>query len=601
MAEFFEQDEITGKAYDSRLMKRLLVYLKPYVGWVVLAAVLLVVGSLLQLVGPLLIKHAIDTYVTTKDYDGLAMISLAFLAVLVISFGITWAQIYVMQWVGQNAVRTMRLQVFEHIQNMNLRFFDRNPVGRVLTRITGDINALNEMLSSGVVTIIGDVVTLLGIIVFMLLIDVKLALVTLTALPILLIASFIFRAKVRSVYRDIRLHIARLNAFIQEHITGMFVVQLFGRERKSYKEFAGINLDLMKGHHRSVFYYAVFFPIVRVFSAVSLALIVWYGGSEVVQGALTFGTLVAFTQYVERFYRPIMDLSEKYNILQSAMASSEKVFRILDTDPDFEEAPNPTEWKDVDGGVEFENVWFAYNKEEWVIKDLSFKIEPGEKVAIVGATGAGKTSIISLLLRFYDHDKGMIRLDGHDIRKLSMFDIRRQMALVLQDVYLFSGRLDDNIRLGDEDISDEKLIASAKDVNLDRFINTLPDGYSFKIGERGVSLSVGQKQLLSFARALAHDPNILILDEATSSVDTETEMLIQDALDRLMEGRTSIVIAHRLSTIKKVDRIFVMHRGELREAGTHAELLEKKGIYWKLYQLQYRLQDAGEPMKKEAS
>lgn len=601
MAEYFDIDEVTGKAYDTRLMKRLLKYLRPYIGWVFLAALLLIVGSLLQLVGPIVVKYAIDNYVVKKDLDGLGMISLAYLGILILAFLVTWAQLYTMQWVGQKAVYNLRMEIFEHIQSMNLRFFDRNPVGRVLTRVTTDINSLNELLSSGVVTIIGDLVTVFGIIGFMLAIDVKLALVTLTALPILTIAAFLFRAKVRDTYRTIRRHIARLNAFIQENVSGMSIVQLFGREKKTYSRFSGINRDLMRGHHQSVIYYAIFFPIVRVFSAVSLALIIWYGGGQVVEGALTFGTLVAFTQYIERFFRPIMDLSEKYNILQAAMAAAEKVFRVLDTEPDFTEQANPVRWEDCKGEVEFKNVWFAYNDEDWVAKDMTFRIKPGEKVAIVGATGAGKTTLSSLILRFYDHQKGQILLDEHDIRSLSIADIRDKIALVLQDVYLFSGEVDKNIRLGDDEISDEKLIQAAKDVNLDRFIRSLPGGYKFRIGERGVSLSVGQKQLLSFARALAHNPKVLILDEATSSVDTETEMLIQEALDRLMENRTSIVIAHRLSTIKKVDRIIVLHKGELREMGTHDELLEKKGIYWKLYQLQYRLQDTEKVAGKEVS
>jgi len=601
MAEYFDMDEITGKAYDTRLMKRLLKYLKPYVGWVVLAAFLLILGSLLQLVGPIIVKFAIDNYVVQKDLDGLGMIALAYLGILIVAFLVTWAQLYLMQWVGQKAVYNLRMEIFDHIQNLNLRFFDRNPVGRTLTRVTTDINSLNELLSSGVVTIIGDLVTVFGIVGFMLAIDYKLALVTLTALPILIFAAFLFRIKVRDTYRTIRRHIARLNAFIQEHISGMSIVQLFGREKRAFSQFSSINHDLMRGHHQSVIYYAVFFPIVRVFSAISLALIIWYGGGQVLQGFLTFGTLVAFTQYIERFFRPIMDLSEKYNILQSAMAAAEKVFRILDTEPDFAEPEKPVKWNECRGEVEFRNVWFAYNGDEWVAKDISFKLKPGEKVAIVGATGAGKTTISSLILRFYDHQRGQILLDGKDIRSIASSDIREKIALVLQDVYLFSGELEKNIRLGDDDISDEKLKQAARDVNLERFIKTLPNGYKFKIGERGVSLSVGQKQLLSFARALAHDPKILILDEATSSVDTETEMLIQEALDRLMEDRTSIIIAHRLSTIKKVDRILVLHKGELREMGTHEELLQEKGIYWKLYQLQYRLQDVGSVAGKEAS
>jgi len=592
MNEFFHEDELTGKAYDSHLMRRLLVYLKPYKGYVALAAVLLIIGSALQLLGPVVIKYAIDNFIAKHDLHGLGIASLVYLALLVVSFSVTWAQIYTMQWVGQMAVYNLRMQLFSHLQTMNLKFYDRNPVGRILTRVTTDINSLNELLSSGVVTIIGDIVTLLGIIGFMLAINFRLALVTLVALPFLAVAAFLFRSRVRRTYREVRRHIARLNAFIQEHISGMSVVQIFGQERRTYDGFAVINRDLMGQHQKTVIYYAVFFPLVRLFNAVSLALIVWYGGGEVIQGALTFGTLVAFTQYVERFFRPIMDLSEKYNILQSAMASAERVFNLIDSKPDFSDAASPVDWKMCSGAVEFKDVSFAYNDGDMVLKDVSFDIRPGEKVAIVGATGAGKTTIAGLLMRFYDYQNGSILLDGVDIRKLSSKDIRNNLGLVLQDVFLFSGEIAKNIRLGDRHITDEKLWQAARDVNLDRFIDLLPDGYKFRIGERGVSLSVGQKQLLSFARALAHDPKILILDEATSSVDTETEVLIQRALDKLMENRTSIIIAHRLSTIKKVDRILVMHKGRLREAGTHNELLRQRGIYWKLYQLQYRLQDA---------
>jgi ATP-binding cassette subfamily B protein len=581
-------------------MKRLLVYLKPFRKYVLLAGLLLLLGSGLQLLGPVVIKHAIDEYVIQKDIQGLGMICIVYLALLLLSFAVTWAQIYTMQWVGQMAIYKLRMQLFSHLQRLDLKFFDGNPVGRIITRVTTDINALNELLSSGVVTIIGDIVMLFGIVGFMLAIDFRLALVTLTVLPVLSFAAFLFRAKVRNAYRDIRRFIARLNAFIQEHVSGMPVVQFFRQETKVYRKFASINLELMKRHHRSVIYFAIFFPIVRVLSAVSLALIIWYGGGEVIQGALTFGTLVAFTQYVERLYRPIMDLSEKYNILQSAMASAERVFGLLDTKPSFGDQPALKNWKQCQGRVEFDRVWFAYDKDKWVIKDLSFSIEPGEKVAIVGATGSGKTTTASLLMRFYDHQKGSIRLDGIDIKDIPTHDVRTNIGLVLQDVFLFSGAIDKNIRLGDSSITDEKLRAAAQDVNLDRFVDRLPDGYGFKIGERGVSLSVGQKQLLSFARALAYDPGILILDEATSSVDTETEMLIQEAVERLMENRTSIIIAHRLSTIKKVDRILVLHKGCLRESGTHDELLKQRGIYWKLYQLQYQLHSTEAPAERRA-
>jgi ATP-binding cassette subfamily B protein len=600
MSEFFIEDELTGKAYDSRLMRRLVAYLRPYRGHVFLAAVLLLVGSALQLVGPVIVKYAIDNYIAKHDLPGLTGICAIYLGILIVSFFLTWAQIYTMEWVGQMTVYRLRMEVFSHIQTLDISFFEKNPVGRVLTRVTGDINALNELLSSGVVTIIGDVVVLFGIVGFMLAIDLKLALVTLTVIPFLALSAFLFRARVRDVYREIRRQIARLNAFIQEHVSGVSIVQFFGQEKRTLAKFASINRDLMREHQRSVIYYAVFFPVIRILSALSLALIIWYGGGEVIAGAMTFGTLVAFTQYIERFFRPIMDLSEKYNILQSAMASAERVFKLLDTKPVFMDTPHALGWSDCKGAVKFDSVSFAYNANDWVLKNVSFEIKPGEKVAIVGATGAGKTTITGLLLRFYDHQRGSIYLDDIDIKRIRTSDLRRHIGLVLQDVFLFSGELDKNIRLGDSSITDDKLHAAAHDVNLDRFISSLPGGYKFKTGERGVSLSVGQKQLLSFARALARDPRILILDEATSSVDTETEMLIQEALDRLMENRTSIIIAHRLSTIKKVDRILVMHKGQIRESGTHAELLQMKGIYWKLYQLQYRLQDAAVKSPQES-
>jgi ATP-binding cassette subfamily B protein len=613
----FHEEEILGKGYDSRLMKRLLIYAKPYWFIILLATCILLVTSVLELAGPYIVKIAIDEHIVKGDVDGLNKIVLLFIAVLFISFALQYFETYLMEYLGQKVIYDIRTQIFSHVQRLHLKFFDKTPVGRLITRVTTDVEALNEMFASGIVAIFGDIFTLLGIVVIMLIFNWKLALLTFSVLPLLFYAAFLFRSKVQTVYREIRLKIASINSFLNENITGMNVVQLFNREEKNFKQFDKINAEHMDAHIKSVFYYAVFFPAVELIASIAIALILWYGGIKVIENMFTLGALVAFIQYAQRFFRPIGDLSEKYNIMQSAMASSERIFKLLDTEPLIKNPVNPIKLEHIKGEIEFKNVWFTYSEDglvnqndeiipfppeaetrkhfsknpEWVLKDVSFKIERGTSVALVGATGAGKSSIINLISRFYDVNKGEITIDGINIKKVNQESLRKKMAVVLQDVFLFSGNIIDNIRLGNKNISEKKVIESAKYVNAHQFIEKLQGGYYAEVKERGATLSVGQKQLLAFARALAFDPKILILDEATSSIDTETELLIQDALRKLMSGRTSIIIAHRLSTIQHVDKIIVLHKGVVRETGTHQQLLEMKGIYYKLYQLQYKEQE----------
>ncbi|MGH8004295.1 MAG: ABC transporter ATP-binding protein, partial [Limisphaerales bacterium] len=570
------------------LFRRLLRYLKPYRGAVVLGVILLLASTFLTLSIPYLVKEAIDSGIARGDSGRLKVLMGWVVLVLVADFLVRYAQTYLVQWMGQKAVFDLRQEVFAHLQKLSLSFYDKNPVGRLLTRVTSDVSVLGELFSSGVVAIFGDLFTLVGIIAYMLYLDVELSLVTFTVLPLLIYATMVFRKKARESYRQVRLGIAKINAYLSEHIGGMTVVKLFAQKERAQKRFEGLSAGLRDAHLKSVLYHAVFFPVVEVIGAVSLALIIWYGGAEVLAGALTFGTIAAFVQYVDRFYQPIRDLAEKYNILQSAMASSERIFKLLDTPPEFDTLPGARRVETLRGEIRFEHVWFAYRPGEWVLKDVNLTIRPGEKVAVVGATGAGKTSLVGLLTRFYDYQKGNIYLDGVELKELDIQSLRKNIGLVLQDVFLFSGDIAYNIRLGADFITDEKLMEAARRVNLQPFVNRLPGGYRAVVEERGSTFSVGQKQLLSFARALAFDPRILILDEATSSVDTETELLIRDALDKLLAGRTAIVIAHRLSTVEKSDRIVVLHKGEIREVGTHAELLARKGIYYRLYLLQYK-------------
>jgi ATP-binding cassette, subfamily B, multidrug efflux pump len=586
-----QEDEILGKAFDSQLMRRLLTYSKPYRFHIIGAITLTVVISALGPLRPYLTKIAVDDYIAHRNPAGLTRIALLLLAVMLLQGVIQYVMTYFTQWIGQRTILDIRMQIFRKIEGMALAFFDRNPVGRLVTRVTGDVEVLNEMFSSGLVTVFADIFVILWIVIFMFSINWQLSLVTLSVLPILVYATFLFRRKVRETYRDIRFQVARLNSFTQEHVSGMTTVQLYGRGASAYAKHDEINKAHTDANVRSVFYYAVFFPTVDLLSAVAVGIIVWYGGSNLLGSFMTLGTLISFIQYTEMFFRPVRDLSEKYNIMQTAMASSERIFTLLDDQTIIPEPSGNARAFPENADLEFRKVWFAYEGDNYVLRDISFSIPSGSTVAIVGATGSGKTTIISLLSRFYDIQKGEILIGGIDIRSIPAAELRRRIGTVLQDVFLFSGDIRTNITLGNPDITMDRVKEVARLVGIDRFIEALPGGYEAEVKERGATLSVGQKQLLSFARALAVDPHILILDEATSSVDTESEILIQEAIGRLLKGRTSIVIAHRLSTIQNADKIIVMHKGQIRESGTHQELLALGGIYFRLYQLQYKEQE----------
>ena len=648
-----QEEEVLGKAYDARLMKRLLKYLHAYRWQVAVALVAIVLKAGADVLGPYLTKVAIDKYLarhteahslldgflSPRPLTGIAQIASMYIGLLLASFLFEFTQTYIMQWTGQKVMFDLRSQIFRHLQRLHISFYDRNPVGRLVTRVTTDVDALNEMFTAGVVSIFEDVFVLVFILAIMLNMNWKVALVTFAVLPPIAFATRIFRNKVRDSYRRIRVAIARINAYLQEHVTGIVVLQLFNREKRSYDRFEKINRTHMDAFKDAIMAHAVYYPIVEVFTAVAIASVIWVGGNEVIENVsvrsfgvsfshghlsmhsltvtMTLGVLVAFMQYAQRFFRPIQDLSEKYNILQSAMASSERIFKLLDTPAEIVSPAKPTAPQGP-GRIEFDHVWFAYRtlaqaaaeaaskgeklkptvssgdpaeEWDWVLRDVSFAIEPGETVAIVGHTGAGKTTIISLLLRFYDVQKGAIRIDGVDIREMELNELRRRYGVVLQDPFLFSGTVADNIRLGTRWIEDESVEEAAEQVNVADFIRSLPGGFEEEVRERGSTLSTGQKQLISFARALAHNPKILILDEATSSVDTETEFRVREALTRMVEGRTSIIIAHRLSTIQRANSIIVMHKGKVREMGSHQQLLVQHGIYWKLYQLQYKDQE----------
>jgi ATP-binding cassette subfamily B protein len=590
-----QDEEILGKAYDSRLMRRLITYLRPYKKFVALALLLILFESVLEVAFPWLTKIAIDRYIAAADMRGLMFIAAIFVGLLVLKFVFATLQTYTLQNTGQKIMYDMRMQVFQHLQGLSPSFYDRNPVGRLITRVITDVDVLNELFSAGLVSIFGDIFTLLGITVAILVLNWQLGLVTLSVVPLIIIATEVFRRQVRDSYRRVRIAIAKINAFLQEHITGMSVVQLYNRERKSFEKFETINNEHLVANKDGIVAYAWFYPAVELLSSVAVALIIWYGGGKVMTASLSLGALFAFIQYSRRFFQPIQDMSEKYNILQSAMASSERLFKLVDTPATVVNPQNALKpAQQARGEIEFRNVWFAYNDQDWVLKDVSFHVSPGESVAIVGHTGAGKTTTTSLLTRFYDIQRGEILLDGIDIAKLDLNYLRGSFAVVLQDVFMFSGTMESNIRLGSP-ISRDRAVAAAEDVNLAPFLRTLPLGLDHPVNERGTMLSVGQRQLLAFARALAHDPQILILDEATSSVDTETEIQIRKAIERLMEGRTSIIIAHRLSTIQRCDKIIVMHKGRVREVGTHQQLLAQRGIYYKLYQLQYKDQEVAVP------
>jgi ATP-binding cassette, subfamily B, multidrug efflux pump len=589
--DYNSDDEVLGKAYDARLMRRLLSYIKPYKKYVIFAIFLNIVVSALGPLRPYLTKIAVDDYIVNSDYEGLLFIAVILFISLLLQAAIQYFLTYFTQLLGQKTIYDLRMQIFRHTQKLALKFFDKTPIGRIVTRTTNDVESLNELFSSGIVMVFSDIFIIVWILAFMFFMDVELSLVTLSVLPVLIYGTFLFRKKVRESYRDVRLHLARLNSYMQEHVTGMSVVQIFNKQNSELKRFASINDDYRISNKKSIFYYAVFYPAVELLSAVAIGLIIWYGGGEIIQNTLTIGVLFAFIQLTEMFFRPIRDLSEKYNIMQTAMASSERIFKLLDNETFVKDPVQPKDIEKIKGEIEFKNVWFAYNEEDYVLKDVSFKINPGETIAIVGATGAGKTSIINILTRFYDINKGSILLDGIDISTINKHDLRKHISIVLQDVFLFSGTIQSNISMGREDITLDTIKYAAETVGADKFINSLPNQYEEVVKERGATLSVGQKQLISFARALAFNPQILVLDEATSSIDTETEMLIQKAIDKLLVGRTAIVIAHRLSTIQSADKIIVMHKGEIRETGNHQQLLAKRGIYYKLYQLQYKDQE----------
>src|SRR5947199_815201 len=651
------EEDVLGKAYDSRLMRRLLTYLRPY-GWQVgIALVAIILKSFADVLGPYLVKVAVDRYLAPapgamsglwnwldpRPLKGIAQISGIYFGLLLFTFVLEFLQTYFMQWTGQKVMFDLRSQIFRHLQRMHVGFYDKNPVGRLVTRVTTDVDALNEMFTSGVVSIFEDFFVLAGIVAIMLCMNWKLALITFAVLPLIVVATKIFRDKVRDSYLRIRVAIARINSYLQEHVSGMVVLQLFNRERKAYHRFSEINRSHMDAYKDAILAYALYYPAVDFFSAIAIACVIWYGGQDVMRAivsksvsiqfdpqhlisfhfvatAASLGVLIAFTQYSMRFFRPIMDFSEKYNILQSAMAASERIFKLLDAKVEVV-SPAVTKKPQGPGRIEFDHVWFAYrevaeSKEpegsnghggsgstqpatiaaesaqpDWVLRDVTFAIEPGATVAVVGHTGAGKTTLISLLMRFYDVQKGAIRMDGVDLREMDLSDLRGRFGVVLQDPFLFTGTIGGNIRLGTERIQDAHVQQAAEDWNLAEFIRELPKGFDEEVRERGSTLSTGQKQLISFARALAHEPKILILDEATSSVDTETEFRVRDALARMVEGWTSLIIAHRLSTIQRADKIIVMHKGQVREMGTHQELLANRGIYYKLYQLQYKDQE----------
>ena len=602
------EESAIGKIYDRRLLARLATYLRPYRPQVALAVVLLIFHSAVHVIVPLFYKIAIDYYIQpTSDADGkltwltqylaadpstgLQQLALVFGLLLVVGFVAAYGQAYTMLMTGQRVMYDLRMQIFSHLQRLQVAFFDRNPVGRLVTRVTNDVDALNEMFTVGVVAVFGDILVLVGIVTALLLIDWQLGLLMLAVLPLIGAVSIFFRNYVRDCFRRTRVALARINSFLNEHLSGMSVVQLFNRERRAAEQFEEINRANLRAWRDAIFGHALFYPAVEVLSVLAIAVIVAYGGSQVLGGTAQLGTLVAFLFWSRRMFQPIQDLSEKYTVLQSAMASAERIFKLLDEPVSITSSLQPRSLPTEAGRVEFRNVWFAYNDEDWVLRDVSFVIDPGGMTAIVGHTGAGKTTLTNLLLRFYDIQKGQILLDGVDIRELDLTELRRQFGIVLQDPFLFSGTIASNIRLGTDGIGEEAVLGALETVNLSDFVQSLPNGLGHEVRERGATLSVGQKQLLSFARALAHDPRFLILDEATSSVDTHTEHLIRSALERLIEHRTSIVIAHRLSTVQRADRILVFHKGKLREQGTHQELLAQRGIYYKLYQLQYRDQE----------
>lgn len=579
-----------SKAVDSTLIRRLYFFIKPYKWWAILAVGLTLAAAFLGTIRPKLTQVAVDDYIAFDDIDGLLWIIALLILALIGEFLILVVNTYLTRWFGQGALYSLRNTVFKKINSLHVQFFDKNPIGRLITRTTSDIEALSELLSDGVVNMVGDLFRIFFILYFMLIMSWELTLISILVLPVLFYATFWFKGKVRIAFLDVRDQIARLNSFVQEHINGMSVVQLFNREKKEKEKFEKINAGHRKAHIETIFYFSIFWPLVEVLASFAMALVVWYGGARALMGGVSFGVLLAFIQYVRQFFQPIRGLSEKYNTLQSALASSERIFDVLDTKNNIKESADPIRLENAKGKIEFRNVTFRYNpNEEVILKNVSFQVNPGKLLAIVGATGAGKSTIINLLFRFYDIDDGEILLDGVNIKKMTLHQLRSHFGLVLQDNALFSGTVLENITLGNPDIKREDVIKASKEVEAHEFIKKLPDGYDYMLAERGASLSMGQRQLICFVRAMVYDPEILILDEATSSVDSETEELVAKACERMMKGRTSIVIAHRLSTIQGADNILVMHKGEIRETGSHRELISKEdGIYRKLYELQYK-------------
>ena len=595
----FHEEEAIGKTYDWQIARRLLRYLKPYLRLLIPALGLTLVLNLLGILQPKFTQYAIDWFIIPRKTEGITLFALIFVAVQLARFVFSYFQSVLLNSIGQYVMFDLRREIYDKLQHQEVAYFDRNPVGRIMARLTADVDALNELFTSGVTDLLGDLVMIVAIIAVMVWMDVRLTLVSLLTVPMLFAATTWFRKGARRGYDLVRTRVARIFAFLQEHFSGAQTVQIFNAEAKSLRRFAEINDEHRKANIDTIFYYAVFFPLVDFIGAVGIALIIWFGGYRVMQNALSLGALVAFIQYSGFLFQPIRDISDKYNVLQGAVVASHRIFKALDLPIAITTPRKPLKQGRAEGRIEFENVWFAYNDDEWVLKEVSFTVSPGQSVALVGHTGSGKTTITNLLMRFYDVQKGRILLDGVDVRDWDLQSLRENFAVVLQDIFLFTGTIESNIRLGREDISDERVRWAASEVRADRFIERLPGTYESEVRERGAGLSVGQKQLISFARALAFDPALLILDEATSSIDTETEQLIQEAIGRVMRDRTSVIVAHRLSTIQRADNIIVMHHGEIREQGSHQDLLSLRGLYWKLYKLQYADPSWLTPAKEE--
>jgi len=590
----YQQEEIMTKPFDWKIMKRPLTYAKPYWFYILIGVIAILLVTVSNLLRPYLVQQAIDNYINNphiskeQAIQGVIRIGSLYIVIITVAFLINYGQVYLIQYTGQKIIFNLRQQIFEHLQKLSLSFFDRNPVGRLVTRVTNDTDTLNEMYTSVITNLFNDVFIIAGIVIAMVSYNLKLAFIALSTTPLILTGMYIYRKLASQAYRLVRVRLARINAFLSEHISGMKIVQLFVTENKKMEEFKKINKEYYDANMRQLTIFAIFRPSMDVIYSLTLALLIWYGGRDIIAGKIEFGVLYAFVNYLQQLFQPVFDISEKYDILQSAMASAERIFILLDTKEEVKDPEDPIPLEEVKGKIEFKNVWFSYNGKEWVLKDVSFEVNPGETVAFVGATGAGKTSIINLLCRFYDIQKGEILIDGIDIRKVRQQDLRKHIGIVLQDVFLFTGDIKSNIRLNNKNITDNDIYRVAKYVNAHQFIKKLPEGYNSKVTERGSTLSAGQRQLLAFARALAFNPKILVLDEATANIDTETEKLIQDALEKLTKGRTTLVIAHRLSTIQHADKIIVLHKGRIREIGTHQELLQKKGLYYNLYMLQYK-------------